>query len=108
MRVKCISIRLQNLVRITDKAYKATDFNGNTDIIPASQIYGEDNEVGKSDAYWVTEWILNKKNLTCRRKKERFFDLATRRQIQTCTVEYHKPIKIAPVNENKITTLKSK
>ena len=108
MKVKCISVRLKSLVRITDKAYKATDFNGNTDIIPASQVYGEDYEVGKSEAYWVSEWILSQKSLTFSWHKERFFDSATRRQLPTYTVDYHKPVKIEPVNENKIATLKSK
>lgn len=62
--MKCVSVRLLSLVSISDKAYKATDFNGNSDIIPKSQVFGPDLEVTKCEAYWISEWILSKKNLT--------------------------------------------
>lgn len=107
MKVKCISVRLQSLIRISDKAYKATDFQGHTDIIPASQIFGADYEVAKSEAYWISEWILEKKELTYGHK-QRFFDSVTREEVPTYTVTYHKPAKINPVNGNEIPTLKSK
>jgi hypothetical protein len=58
---------------ISDKCYKVTDFNGNTDFIPKSQVFGVDTDVGKSDAYWISEWILKKKTLTYSTKKKTWF-----------------------------------
>lgn len=58
MRTLCYSVRLESLVRISDKAFKATAFDGSSDIIPASQVFGHDYEVMKSDAYWISAWIM--------------------------------------------------
>ena len=63
MRVKCYSVRLESFVSISDKAYKATCFDGTTDIIPKSQVFGRDWDVMKSEAWWISAWILEKKNL---------------------------------------------
>ena len=43
---------------ISPKAYKAVSFDGSSDIIPASQVFGQDHDVSKSDAYWISAWIL--------------------------------------------------
>lgn len=48
MKTKCYSVRLKSLIRISDKAYKAESFDGSTDIIPASQIFGIDSDVKKA------------------------------------------------------------
>ena len=56
--IKCYSVRLESLVRISDKAYKATSYDGSSDIIPASQVFGRDYEVSKSEAWWFSAWIL--------------------------------------------------
>lgn len=42
MKTKCYSVRLASLVSISDKAYKATAFDGSTAIIPKSQEFGQD------------------------------------------------------------------
>ena len=55
MRTLCFSVRLESLVRISDKAFKATAFDGSSDIIPASQVFGRDYEVQKSDAWIMKE-----------------------------------------------------
>lgn len=68
-KTKCYSVRLSSVVRISPLAYKVEDFNGNSDIIPASQILGEDITVQKSDAYWISAWILEKKCITYSEKK---------------------------------------
>ena len=62
-KVLCCSVRLQTLVRISDKCFRATSFDGRQDLIPASQIFGQDYDVSKSDAYWISEWILEKNKL---------------------------------------------
>lgn len=74
MKTKVISVRLKSLVSISDKAYKATAFDGSTAIIPKSQVYGTDYDVQKSEAYWISEWILEKKELVYSNKKVAWFD----------------------------------
>ena len=69
MKTKCYSVRLESLVRISDKAYKATCFDGSSDIIPASLVFGADLDVQKSDAYWISAWILERKSLQYSAKK---------------------------------------
>ena len=36
MSTLCYSVRLERLVRISDKAFKATAFDGSSDIVPQS------------------------------------------------------------------------
>lgn len=105
MKTKCYSVRLESLVRISDKAYKATAYDGSTDIIPASQVYGYDAEVQKSDAYWISAWILEKKNLQYSMKKEAWFD-DEGHQLPTYSIHHHQPEHIKAKNNNIINELK--
>ena len=107
MRVECYSVRLVSLNPISAKAYKAVSFDGKEDIIPASQVYGRDYEVEKSDAYWITSWILSKKDIQYSRKKVGWFDKETGRQLPTYSIEHHKPQRINAVESNEIASLKS-
>lgn len=52
--MKCYSVRLESLTRISDKCYKAKAFDGSEALIPESQVFGQDFEVVKSDAYWIS------------------------------------------------------
>lgn len=99
MRTKAYSVRLQSLVPISAKAYKATDFNGNIDILPASQVFGQDFGVGKSDAYWISAWILEKKTITYSGKKEAWFG-DNGQMLPSYKVENHKPMKRSIVTSN--------
>lgn len=74
MIVECSSVRLESLVKITERCYKATGFDGRSALIPASQIFGRDYTVCKSDAWWISMWILEKKKLQCSLKKTARFD----------------------------------
>lgn len=103
--IKCYSVRLQSLVRISDKAFKATSFDGNSDIIPSSCIFGQDFEVTKSDAYWIAAWILPKKNIQYSGKKVAFFTKEGKR-IPTIKVETIVPKKIETIVSNEIDDLK--
>ncbi len=76
MKNKCYSVRLKSLVLITDKAYKAEGFDGSEAILPISQVFGRDLEVKKTKAYWISAWILEKKNLQYSTKKIGWFDKA--------------------------------
>lgn len=99
MKTKVLSVRLQSLVRISDWAYKASSFDGSEDILPASQVFGRDYDVQKSDAYWIAAWILEKKNIQYSTKKEAWFD-ESGNQLPTYTVEHHKPNKVSSVKTN--------
>jgi hypothetical protein len=104
MRTLCISVRLESLVRISDKAFKATAFDGSSDIIPASQVFGRDYEVTKSEAYWISSWILDKKSIQYSGKKQAWFD-ENGHQLPTYTIERHTPEKIAAKESNIISEL---
>lgn len=94
MKVKCISVRLSSLTPVSSKAFKAVAFDGSSAIIPSSQTFGEDYEVVKSDAYWISEWILKQKDLQYSDKKVAWFDSITLKQLPSYTITYHEPDRI--------------
>lgn len=106
MKTKVLSVRLKSLIRISDKAYKATAFDGSTAIIPISQVFGVDFDVQKSEAYWISEWILEKKELQYSDKKIAWYNSDTRKLEPHIIIEHHKPepkeaINIEPLKELK-------
>lgn len=105
MKTLCYSVRLSSLTRISEKAYKAVSFDGSTDIIPASQVFGRDYDVMKSDAYWIAAWILPKKSIQYSGKKHAWFD-EDGHQLPTYTIERHTPEKREAVTSNEINDLK--
>lgn len=62
MKTKCYSVRLVSLVSISDRAYKATAYDGSEAFIPKSMVFGHDHEVQKSEAVWVAAFILEKED----------------------------------------------
>jgi len=94
MKTKCYSVRLQSLVSISDRAYKATAFDGSQAILPKSQVIAKDYEVQKSDAYWISAWILEQKELQYSSKKEAWFNKESGEMLPTYHVEKHVPQKI--------------
>ena len=94
MKTKCYSVRLVSLVSISDRAYKATAFDGSTAIIPKSQVFGQDYDVQKSEAYWISVWVLDQKDLQYSHKKEAWFDKETGKMLPTYHIEKHKPAKV--------------
>lgn len=91
---KCYSIRLDSLVSISDKCYLAKAFDGSEALIPKSQVYGRDYDVSKSEAYWVTAWILDKKpELQASLKKWTNFSKAGK-DIGQIEFTHHTPEKI--------------
>ena len=107
MRVKCFSVRIKDSVRISDKSYKITTFDGRSAIIPSSQLYGNDYEVIKSDAYWISAWILKKRDIQYSDKKEAWFDSDTKKMLPTFIIEKHKPCLIKPLESNEILELRA-
>jgi hypothetical protein len=70
MKTLCYSVRLASLTEISERCYKAKAFDGSEALIPKSQVFGEDNDVQKCDAYWISAWILERKDLQFSEKKE--------------------------------------
>lgn len=102
MKTKVISVRLQSLVSISDKAYKATSFDGSCDILPKSQVFECDYDVQKSDAYWISEWIMEKKNLQYSNKKIAWYNHETHKiePNYEITIEHHIPEQKKPINSS--------
>lgn len=97
--MKCYSVRLESLVSISDRAFKAKAFDGSEAVIPKSQVMGSDTGVVKSDAYWITAWILERKSLQFSRKKEAWFD-ETGKMLPSYRIERHIPTPKDPVQSN--------
>lgn len=94
MKTKCFSVRLESFTQISDKCYKATAFDGSSDFIPASQFFGVDYDVQKSNAYWISAWILEKKNIQYSDKKTAWFDSENGRMLPTFKIEHHTPEQV--------------
>jgi hypothetical protein len=106
MRTVCYSVRLSSLTSISYKAVIAIAFDGSEAIIPKSQVFGQDYSVTKSEAYWISEWILKQKSLQYSCKKEACFDSITRKMLPTYKIEKYTPVRVIPVENNTIDDLK--
>lgn len=104
MSVKCYSVRLAEFRRVSDKCYKAVAFDGSEALIPASQYYGEDLSVSKSDAYWISAWILGKKDIQYSTKKVAYFN-EDGKMVPVTVVTENIPEKVAPKDSNIINDL---
>lgn len=105
MKTLCYSVRLESLERISEKAYKAISFDGSSAIIPVSQVFGIDYDVQKSDAYWISAWILERKSIQYSRKKKAWFD-ENGNQLPTYTIYHHNPDHVDAKENNEITDLR--
>lgn len=90
---KCFSVRLESFFKISPKCYKAVAFDGSEALIPASQYYGQDYDVQKSEAHWITAWILEKKDLQYSTKKWTNFSKAGK-NIGQIEFTHHTPKKL--------------
>lgn len=91
--IKCYSVSLESIVDISDKCFLAKAFDGSEALIPKSQVYGQDLDVHKSEAYWISAWILEKKELQYSRKKWTNFSKAGK-NIGRIEFAHHIPKKI--------------
>lgn len=75
-KIKCYSVRLAELKSVSEKSYKATAYDGSEAFIPKSMVFGQDNEVQKSEAVWIAAFILEKDdcNLQYSDKKVKWFE----------------------------------
>lgn len=99
MKTKCISVKLKEFYPISGKCFKAIDYSGREDLIPASQFFGADGDRGE-DSYWISEWILIKKSLQFSRKKSAWHDSETGRVKPNIEVITHKPAEITQEKPN--------
>lgn len=106
MKSLCVSVRVESFHKISDKAYLLRSFDGREAVIPASQYYGEDFDVSKSRAVWISEWILQKKDVQWSSKKTAYFDSETRKQLPSFEIKKHVAAKVAPVENNIINDIK--
>ena len=106
MKVKCYSVRLKSMLSISEKAYLAVAFNGSKEVIPKSQCFGIDYDVQKSDAYWISAWILDKKDLQYSKKKSAWFDKDTNKMCADIVVKKNTRKKIVPKKSNIIKELR--
>ncbi|HMM12465.1 MAG TPA: hypothetical protein PKE03_10265 [Bacteroidales bacterium] len=104
--VKCYSVRLKSLVSISDKAFKAIAFDGSEAIIPKSQVFGQDYDVQKCEAYWIAAWILEKKDLQYSNKKQAWHNLSTGQIEYDIKIEKHIPLKVKFQNVKPLESLK--
>jgi len=68
-------------------------FDGSEALIPASQYYGQDYDVQKSEAHWISAWILEKKELQYSSKKWTNFS-KDGRNIGQIEFTHHTPEKL--------------
>lgn len=92
-KVLCCSVKLKSLISISDKAYVATSFDGSEDVLPKSQVFGQDYDIKKSDAYWISVWILENKNIQYSGKKKAWLDKTTGKMLPNVEYEHHVPKK---------------
>lgn len=59
----CLSVRLESIVSISEKAYKARSFDGSEDILPKSCVFGQDYEIAKNLGMEAEEIIRLKQQL---------------------------------------------
>lgn len=94
MRTLCYSVKLESMIPISPKCYKAIAYDGSEALIPASQYFGEDYDKLKSNAHWISAWILGKKELQYSGKKEAWFDNESGKQLPKYTFDKHIPKKV--------------
>jgi hypothetical protein len=93
MKTKCYSVKLDNFYPISKKCFLAVDYSGNESLIPKSQFFGVDGDIC-GNAYWISEWILSKKNLSYSRKRAAWHDKKTGLVSPHFEVITHKPKEI--------------
>ena len=68
-------------------------------------MFGPDYEVQKSEAYWISAWILEKKSIQYSSKKQAWFDENGNR-LPDYTIDHHTPEKREAKESNIIQEIK--
>lgn len=99
-KILCYSVKLRDLVSISEKAYLAISYNGAENILPKSQVRGRDYTPKKSTAYWISAWILEKKNVQFSSKKKAWLDSESGKVFPDIVYTHHVPEKVVKIKEN--------
>ena len=75
-KIKAYSVRVKWFTYISDRAMLIESFDGSKDVFPISQFFGNDYDVEKSTALWISAWILEKKSIQFSKKKIAWFNEA--------------------------------
>lgn len=102
MKIKCYSVKLKSLALISSRAYKIILLNGTKVIIPVSQVLGIDAD--DSNCYWITAWIIDKKDINLPFIKEAWFD-ENKKRLETTFIYKHVPSTINSLENNIIEEL---
>lgn len=62
-KTKCYLVRLSEFRRISPKCFKAVDFSGHEELIPASQFFGYGDNEKAGESVYLSAWILERKTL---------------------------------------------
>ena len=96
-----ISVKVKEAKKVTEKAWLLRMWDGREDIVPASQIEGWDGE----NSLWVSEWILEKKNLQWSSKRKAFKS-KDGRMVLADSIRKHTPERVTNFGSNEINELK--
>lgn len=97
MKTKCYSVRLESMRRISEKCFAARSYDGREALIPASQVYGQDHDVAKCEAWWITAWILQQKDIQYSAKKVAHFYTDTGKRAPDVEIVRHVPEKVVSI-----------
>jgi hypothetical protein len=93
--MKCYLVKLKEFRQITPKCYKAVDFSGHEDLIPASQVCGIMQGKAGADVY-ISAWILEQKSLTYSDKNPVFIEPGEIIDEDVITITRHSPHRLEP------------
>lgn len=93
--MKCYLVKLQEFNQISPKCYKAVDFSGNEELIPASQVCGILQGKAGADVY-ISAWILERKNLVYSEKNPVYIEPGEMPNEDVVIVVKHHPKKLEP------------
>ena len=93
--MKCYLVKLKEFYQITPKCYKAVDFSGNEDLIPASQVGGIMQGKAGANVY-ISAWILEQKSLVYSDKNPVFIEPGEMPDEDVVIITKHHPQKLEP------------
>ena len=93
--MKCYLVKLQEFRQISPKCYKAVDFSGHEDLIPASQVCGITQGKAGADVY-ISAWILEQKSLVYSEKNPVEVKPGEVPNEDVITITKHHPPKLTP------------
>lgn len=88
---------------ISPRCYSARLEDGRKVRIPVSHLAGSDKDYPNGDYFWVASWLLKREGVEI--SKECQFDETTKKRKSVTITRRHKPLPVAPIDNNKIKDL---